>query len=161
MNETLSGASLSARENMNRELDSFEAEINRSIGHGAMDQVMVIHDEEGGYPVVVALGKEPLVLLVERITAIGGLANVFVKEDARVTYLSVRPVASWQAESTSGERVLDLSEGSEWTSGNAEISMLLDALREYEYKGAALPIRLPNALPDLCINERQVELAAV
>lgn len=115
----------------------FEMEVNANIASGSLDDFSWVEDAEGSCPIVVALGEEPLSLLVERITAEDGLANVFVKEGERVSMLVSTPGGT---EVHPGS--VDLSNPKEWANGNAPVSEFLDYLR-LQKDGVVMPPRLP------------------
>lgn len=61
------------------ELDDFWIQIMQFVArHGDAEEFPT--DANGQHPVVVALGDEPIVLLQQRIAAVGGNATIFVRD---------------------------------------------------------------------------------
>lgn len=119
-------------------LVSFQSVINDNIAEGYLDTLLRIQDSNGDYPIVTALGEEPLSLLIERCQAIGGNANIFVLTGKETRYITAQMNYSGSVE----EEVLDLSDPEQWENGNADISVFVDVLlREKK------PIKLPGSLP--------------
>ncbi len=118
------------------ELANFNIEVNENIAAGNVDGMLKVKDANGEYPIVVALGYEPLSLLVERISSIGGIANVFVKrKDCVSMIVAERPNGKGHPE--------DLSNIDEWESGASDIDMFLEYLR-LRKDGVIVPDRLPG-----------------
>lgn len=118
------------------ELANFNIEVNANIAAGNVDGVLTVTNENGEYPIVAALGCEPLSLLVERISALGGNANVFVKGKDGISFII--------AERYTGKgHPVDLSDTDEWGSGMSDIDMFLDYLR-LQCDGVIMPNRLPG-----------------
>lgn len=136
------------------ELANFNIEVNANIAAGNVDDVLAVTDENGEYPVVTALGCEPLSLLVERVSAIGGRANVFVKGRDRVSFIA--------ADRYEGNgNPVDLSDTDEWESGSSDIDMFLDYLR-MQHDGVIMPDRLPgNDEVSMSLSDKQVRLEKV
>ena len=70
-----------------RELTEFESELDFEIADGKFDDLITVHDSNGNYPIVVALAKEELYYLNERVSSCGGYANIFVNDEGRVRVL--------------------------------------------------------------------------
>lgn len=119
-------------------LSVFEMAVNANIASGDLDSVLLVKDKEGSYPIVSALGEEPLSLLIERCRAIGGSANVFILDNHHVRYL----FTSMSPADDRSENVVDLSDSEQWENGNSEISLFLEFLRQVKR-----PVRLPGDLP--------------
>ena len=117
---------------------SFQSAINDSIAEGYLDDMLKVQDGNGDYPIVAALGEEPLSLLVKRCRAIGGNANIFVLTDKGTRYITARTNESGSSE----EEVLDLSDSGQWENGNADISFFVEWLLRQEK-----PVKLPGTLP--------------
>lgn len=118
------------------ELANFNVEVNENIADGNIDSVLAAKNADGEYPVVTALGCEPLSLLVERIRALGGVANVFVKGKRGVSFIiATKP--------TGKGNPVDLSDIDDWGSGSADIDMFLDYLH-MQKDGVIIPNRLPG-----------------
>ncbi|SIJ39137.1 Conserved protein of uncharacterised function; putative phage protein [Mycobacteroides abscessus subsp. bolletii] len=64
-----------------RQLELFRREVNFNLAEGALANVdLSVTNDEGETPVVVALVDELLSVMIERIQAAGGYANVFVQD---------------------------------------------------------------------------------
>lgn len=119
-------------------LTAFQMSINGNIAEGYLDGLLKVQDDNGDYPIVTALGEEPLSLLIERCQAIGGNANIFVLADKGVRYITAQTDGPESVE----EDAVDLSDPEQWENGNADISVFVDLLlREKK------PIKLPGSLP--------------
>ena len=136
------------------ELANFNIEVNANIAAGNVDDVLAVTDENGEYPIVTALGREPVSLLVERVSAIGGRANVFVKGMDRVSFIT--------ADRYGGKgNPADLSDIDEWESGSSDIDMFLNYLRT-QRDGVIMPDRLPgNDEVSMSLSDKQVRLEKV
>lgn len=61
-------------------LDHFRREVNHNLALGALAHVdLPVTSDDGGCPVVVALEDERLSVLLGRLRAVGGFANLFVQ----------------------------------------------------------------------------------
>ena len=130
-----------------KDFSLFEAEVNYNIARGVVDEMMTVRDSRGAYPVVIALANESISMLLRRIVAIGGRANAFIKnEDESVTYLSIVP------DNAARNNLLDLSDKSQWSNGDAEIGLLLNMLRN-RYSGVIVPSELRSSEDVLGIEE--------
>lgn len=137
MNKQSAEEQLEALAKRRIELANFNIEVNENIAAGNVDDKLVVMDANGEYPIVVALGYEPLSLLVERISAIGGVANVFVKrKDCVSMIVAARPNGKGNP--------ADLSDIDEWESGSSDIDMFLEYLRLHK-DGVIMPDRLPGS----------------
>lgn len=118
-----------------RKLAEFQDEVDYNI---AQDFPLAIRDRNGEYPVVVALGSEPLSLLVERLNAEPEGANVFIKDaDGHVSYLT------YQRTNDSGKS-LDMSDEGSWNSGDSQITLFLKLLSNHP-EGVLIPLHLPES----------------
>lgn len=70
-----------------RELTDFESELDLEIADGKFDDLITVHDPNGNYPIVIALAKEELYYLNERVSSCGGYANIFVGDGDRIHVL--------------------------------------------------------------------------
>ena len=118
------------------ELANFNIEVNENIAVGNIGDALVAKNADGEYPIVTALGCEPLSLLIERVRALGGIANVFVKGKAGVSFIIATKFTG------EGDPV-DLSDIDAWRSGSSDIDMFLDYLR-MQKDGVIMPNRLPG-----------------
>jgi hypothetical protein len=60
-------------------LDAFRRNVSWNLACGALADVdLPVIGDDGGSPVVVALDEEPISLLLGRLRAVGGYANLFV-----------------------------------------------------------------------------------
>lgn len=129
----------------------FQSTVSESISDGYLDNMLTVRDDNGDYPIVCALGEEPLGLLIERCDAIGGDANVFVHGAKGVSFLSSRS-GSFQLPDA---KIVDLADSEEWQNGNAAIDLFLEYLALSESKIAEVPGSLPCTL-DLYNEEIQL-----
>jgi hypothetical protein len=71
-------------------LDAFRREVNWNLACGVLaDFDLPVTGDDGGFPVVVALEDERLSVVLGRLRAVGGFANLFVKGDGKVRMASV------------------------------------------------------------------------
>ena len=143
---------------LREQLSMFEMEVDANIASGGLDDLLVVSDADGSSPVVSALAQEPLSLLLERISAIGGSANIFIRERESVAML-VSTVS--RDGGNSRENVADLSDQHEWLNGNATIGTFLDYLRTQPH-GVRMPASLPYQRDlDVSVSENSVEMDSV
>ncbi|MDR6172599.1 MULTISPECIES: hypothetical protein [unclassified Curtobacterium] len=137
------------------ELDAFRAEINRSLAVGDFAAVeLEVVDVEGRTPVVVALADERLPVLLRRIEAVGGYANVFVK-----TGSGVRRVAVMDVDGALDVRSADdMRSAAEQPSSDSTVGAFVDYLA-HRVGGVVLPARLATASRS-ALPARQVEIVA-
>ena len=153
MNRESSKLQLQALIKRRMKLANFELEVNHNIANGNADRYLVITDADGSHPIVVALGEEPIVLLNERVMAIGGRATVFVQRTRGVTVLVADMVMPAEAPDA-----LDMTRDN-WVSGEATIDAFLALLAEHPH-GVILPDRLPGTVPTnvtLCSEDVSLE----
>ncbi len=134
MNEISVDARLHALVQRRIELAHFTDEVNDNIADGFP---LHVKDRAGEYPVVVALGQEPISLLIENLALEPDGANVFVKDDAgTVTYFT----SQW------GEgdgRAVDMGDENAWANGNSPVSLLVELLKKHP-EGVIIPGHLTN-----------------
>lgn len=86
------------------QLDAFRREVNINLAVGALaDLDLPVTSDNGDFPVVVALEGEPLSIVLGRLRAVGGYANLFVSN----TIDRVRLVAVVDSRSAVNDRVAD------------------------------------------------------
>lgn len=106
------------------ELDRFRREVSLGLALGPeADLTLPVVDDLGQSPVVVALGSERLAVLLRRVQAVGGYANVFVQREAGVAVLAFLR-ASGAVDPASAE---DMS-GAERPSGKATVDLFVEYL---------------------------------
>lgn len=72
------------------QLDDFRREVNSNLAYGVLADVdLPVTNDDGGCPVVVALEDERLSVVLGRLRAVGGFANLFVRGEGRVRLVSV------------------------------------------------------------------------
>src|SRR5690348_10168855 len=72
-----------------QQLDRFRREVNWNLACGALAATdLPVTSDDGGRPVVVALEDERLSVVLGRLRAVGGYANLFVQCDDRVRVAS-------------------------------------------------------------------------
>lgn len=114
------------------ELAEFEMQVNDNLTNGKLDELLTVQDPNGEYPVVIALGHEPLALLLERVSAEGGAANIFIKGRNGVSFLTS------QRRAEKNDEIKDPSDPTEWHSGEADIAKFIDQLR-MQKRGVLIP----------------------
>ncbi|BBZ30694.1 hypothetical protein MMAD_49890 [Mycolicibacterium madagascariense] len=73
-----------------KQLDAFRMEVDWNLACGCLAEYeLPVTSDEGGHPVVVAFDSERLSVLLGRIRAVGGYANVFVRGRSGVRMASV------------------------------------------------------------------------
>lgn len=141
MSNVLQNSQLTQLTKRYAKLSIFQMLIDEDIGEGYLDNLLKIQDDNGDYPIITALGVEPLSLLVERCQAIGGDANIFVLTHKGVRYIT----AHTDGPRSVDEIAVDLSDFEQWKNGNADISAFIDVLLR-EGKPVTLPGELPCSL---------------
>lgn len=137
------------------QLDEFRREVNLSIACGALADVdLPVTSDDGGHPVVVALGGEPLSIVLGRLRAVGWFANLFVRDGDRVRMACV--VTEACAIPISGG---DMSAPDERPDPSADIAMFLD-LVEQTPGGVLLSAPLDRR-PAFARDAKQVDLTVV
>ncbi len=73
-----------------QQLDAFRREVNLNLALGPLADIeLPVTSDDGGHPVVAALAGERLSIVLGRLRAVGGFANLFVRDDGRVRMASV------------------------------------------------------------------------
>jgi hypothetical protein len=104
-------------------LDTFRREVDWNLACGALAGVeLPVTSDEGGFPVVVALEDERFSVLLGRLRAVGGFANLFVKGDGRVRTASV--IGESCAIPTPDDKLV----GTDSPGADATVGMFLDYL---------------------------------
>ncbi len=99
--------------------------MNWNLACGSLaDLDLPVTGDDGGYPVVVALDSEPLHVLLGRLRAVGGFANLFVWAAGEVRLVSVIDNRCAIPEPDD-----DMSPPPERPGANATVGMFLDYLR--------------------------------
>ena len=103
-------------------LDDFRREVNWQLACGNLADVdLPVTGDDGGCPVVVALEHEPLSVLLGRLRAVGGYANLFVWFASGVRAASVIDTSC--AISDAGD---DLTPPGERPGATATVGMFMD-----------------------------------
>lgn len=130
------------------QLEQFRRKVEVNLERGAID--LPITGDDGSCPIVVAFADEPVSALTERILAIGGYANVFVKDNSRgVRFVSVIEEAC--AIPDPDERMV----GDEAPGATSTIGMLLDYVERHP-NGVTISAALGH--PACARDARRVEL---
>lgn len=134
-------------------LDAFRAEVDWNLACGALaDQELRVTSEEGDHVVVVALAEEPLSILLGRLRAVGGYANLFVKSPQGVRMVSViKDVCAI------GDPDGDMTPPAERPGATATVGMFLDYL-DHCPNGVRLSTVNP-AQPAVARDSHEVEFA--
>lgn len=122
MNDSLSKLQSDAQKNLRIKLARFESEVNYNIAYGAVSDKLPVVTEDGYAPVVACLAEEPLRLMLARVKAVGGAANIFIEQDDGVCLLVARSVAIKRA------GVTDMSNPNSWENGEGSIGLFLEVL---------------------------------
>ncbi|WP_143119608.1 hypothetical protein [Mycobacterium avium] len=113
-------------------LDRFRQEVDWNLAVGALADVdLPVTDDDGASPVVVAFDDERYAVLLGRVRAVGGYANVFVKGPRGVRAIAV--IRNECAVGDAGEQML----GAESPDANATVGMFLDYV-ELQPNGVAV-----------------------
>lgn len=133
-----------------RQLEQFRHEVDVNLESGALgDFRLPVTGDDGSAPIVVAFADEPVSALTERIQAAGGYANVFVKDERAVRFVSVIEEACAIAEPD------DRMVGAEAPGATSTIGMLL-AYVERHPNGVTISAALGH--PACARHAQQVEL---
>ncbi len=74
----------------NRQLEEFRRKVVVNLERGVLVNFeLPVTDDDGGTPIVVAFVDESLSKLIERVNAVGGYANVFVKDGEAAHFVTV------------------------------------------------------------------------
>lgn len=137
-------------EEYTRQLDKFRMEVDLNLATGALrDFVLPVTDDDGGSPVVSALGGESMAVLMQRIVAVGGYANVFVKDGPRVRF------AAFVDESCAVRDPDVTMVGDEAPNAASTVAMFLDYVQQHP-NGVTVSAMLGH--PAWVRNPQQVEL---
>ena len=135
------------------ELDAFRAEVSRSLAVGDLANVeLEVVDVDGRTPVVVALEDERLPVLLRRIEAVGGYANVFVRTRAGIGRIAVMDVEG----ALDVRSADDMRPVAEQPSPDSTVGTFIEYL-EHRAGGVVLPARLATASRS-ALPARQVEI---
>jgi hypothetical protein len=108
------------------QLDAFRREVDFNLACGALAGAeLPVTSDDGGFPVVVALDDERFSVLLGRLRAVGGFANLFVKGEDRVRTASVI------GESCAIPSPDDKLVGPEAPGADATVGMFLDYLEHH------------------------------
>jgi hypothetical protein len=141
-----------------QQLDDFRREVNWNLACGALaDFELPVTGVDGTFPVVVALEDEPLSIVLGRLRAVGGFANLFVHgDDGRVRLVSVI-----DQRSAIGEPDDDMSPEGERPGVTATVGMFLDYFTRHPH-GVVLATVSPDVKHPALVREAQtVEFAAL
>lgn len=110
-------------------LDDFRSEVNRQLAYGALADIdLPVTSDDGGSPVVVALDGERFSVVLGRLRAVGGFANLFVRgESPSGRGFRVRMASVMGAECAIAEPDDDMS-GDEAPGPDATVGLFLDYL---------------------------------
>lgn len=133
-----------------RQLEQFRREVDVNLERGALvDFKFPVTGDDGSFPIVVAFADEPVSALTERIQAIGGYANVFVKDGQRVRFVSVIEEVCAIADPD------DVMVGDDAPGATSTVGMLIDYV-ERNPRGVVISAALGH--PACARDARQVEL---
>lgn len=118
-----------------RELRDFRAEVMFNVMYQGLP--LTVANDAGDLPVVACLDREPLAVLLDRVSAAGGYATVFSKSDEGPDgrYV-VRRAAFISADCALNVEAADMTD--EAPARNAQIGMFLDYL-ETQPGGVIIP----------------------
>lgn len=134
-------------------LDAFRQEVDWNLACGALAGVeLPVTGDDGGCPVVVALDDERFSILLGRLRAVGGFANLFVKDgEGRVRTASV--IGETCAIPTADDKML----GDDAPGADATVGIFLDYL-ELHPNGVVVSAAVGH--PACARDARTVEFAA-
>lgn len=134
-------------------LDAFRVEVDWNLACGVLaDHELRVTSDGGDHVVVVALAEEPLSILLGRLRAVGGYANLFVKGAH-----GVRMVSVIKDDCAIGDPDDDLTPPAERPGATATVGMFLDYL-DHRPNGVRLSMVNP-AQPAVARDSREVEFA--
>jgi hypothetical protein len=138
-------------------LDEFRQEVNWNLACGPMADVdlLPVTGDDGGRPVVVALEDEQLAILLGRLRAVGGYANLFVRGAGGVRTLSVIDRTCLIPEPDD-----DLTAPAERPGANATVGMFLDYLDQRPGGVVLSTVSSDAERPALARDARLVEFTA-
>lgn len=135
-------------------LDAFRVEVDWNLACGALaDHELPVTSDDGDHLVVVALAEEPLSMLLGRLRAVGGYANLFVKGPR-----GVRMVSVIKDDYAIGDPDDDMTRPTERPGANATVGMFLDYL-DLCPNGVRLSMVNP-AQPPVARDSQEVEFAS-
>jgi hypothetical protein len=133
-------------------LDAFRREVDFNLACGALAGVeLPVTSDDGGFPVVVALDSERFSVLLGRLRAVGGFANLFVKGESAIRTASVI------GESCAIPVPDDKLVGPESPGADATVGMFLDYL-EHQPNGVMVSAAVGH--PACARDAKTVEFAA-
>lgn len=105
-------------------LDAFRVEVDWNLACGALaGHELPVTGDDGDHLVVVALAEEPLSILLGRLRAVGGYANLFVQGPG-----GVRMVSVIKDDCAIGDPDDDMTPPAERPGADATVGMFLDYL---------------------------------
>lgn len=126
-------------------LDEFRQSILLNLGTGALRNTRLpVVDAQGQHPIVAALAEERLAVLLRRVQAVGGFANVFVFDAIDDTVQLVPFIDRRSA--ISADDAEDLTSAADRPAANATVGMFLSYLRLKPH-GVLLPASLQDERP--------------
>lgn len=135
-------------------LDAFRAEVDWNLACGALaDHELPVTSDDGDQVVIVALAEEPLSILLGRLRAVGGYANLFVKSHSGVRMISVI-----KDDCAIGDPDDDMTPPAERPGATATVGMFLDYL-DHCPKGVRLSMVNPTQ-PPIARDSQEVEFAS-
>lgn len=135
-------------------LDAFRAEVDWNLACGALaDHELPVTSDDGDHLVIVALAEEPLSILLGRLRAVGGYANLFVKGSG-----GVRKVSVIKDDCAIGDPDDDMTPPTERPGADATVGMFLDYL-DICPNGVRLSMINPTQ-PPVARDSQEVEFAS-
>ena len=116
-------------------LQIFGAFVDLKIVDGVFDEYLEVTNDDGEYPVVTAIDSESLYFLNQRVTSMGGKANIFIDTGKGIDVIYAMDCSS--PEQASGAE--DLSTG--WENGDATVGAFLDYIA-FRPQGVLIPSKL-------------------
>ncbi|WP_157890415.1 hypothetical protein [Mycolicibacterium goodii] len=137
------------------QLDDFRREVNWQLACGNLaDLELPVTSDDGGCPVVVALEHEPLSVLLGRLRAVGGYANLFVWFESGVRAASVIDTSCAIPEG--GD---DLTSPGERPGATATVGMFMDYVAQRPHGVVLSAISGDVTRPAMARDTRPVEFA--
>lgn len=134
-------------------LDAFRAEVDWNLACGVLaDHQLPVTTDDGDHVVVVAMAEEPLSMLLGRLRAVGGYANLFVKGAQ-----GVRMVSVIKDDCAIGDPDDDMTPPAERPGADATVGMFL-AYLDHCPNGVRLSMVNP-AQPPVARDSQEVEFA--
>lgn len=130
-------------EEMSDRLDRFRRSVHTNLALGALaDQELPVVDNEGNFPIVVALEDERLAVLMRRVSNVGGYATAFVDREASVQVLSFIDSSC----SIDADAAEDLASDDARPGATATVGMFVDYLTMKPH-GVRLPSKVDDPRP--------------